>query len=142
MLQSERIEKLRTANTTVNKTYPPYVEFKNVVVGQEAINPIHFDDIKKDIVRLEITDTSRSPPYIYKNIKTNQYYIQYRFAGYQFSKCLFDITDNYDWNKVMQENLLKNEFMTKKVQHIIPILENKIYYPGTTEYDRVYPPVK
>lgn len=142
MLQSERIEKLRSNHTTVNKTYPPHIECKNIIVDYKAINPIDFNDIKNDIIRMEITDNTKSPPTIYKNEKTNQYYIQYNYSGPKFSKYLFEITDNYNWNKVLQEKVIKEEFITKKVTHIMPILENKVYFPGTTQYDSIYPPVK
>jgi hypothetical protein len=140
MSQLERLQKLHNKHMTVDKTYPPYIEYKNVVVGRTAINPINFNDMKNKIVRLEMIDKTRSPPSIYKNNEEERYYIQYVYTGYQYSKNLFDITDNYDWDKVMQERILKKEFMTKEYKHIVPTLEDKIYYPGSVEYDRVYPP--
>ena len=148
MLQS--IEKLKNNHIMVDKTYPPYivtyppyiVEHKNVLIDYEAINPIDFNSIENDIINLNITDGTKSPPSIYKNIKTNQYYIQYINSGNKFRKCLFDITDDYDWGKVVQEKIFKKEFMRKNVRHIIPIFTNKFYYPGSPEYDKMYPPVK
>jgi hypothetical protein len=142
MSQFERLEKLRNKHVTVNKTYPPYIEHKNVVIDYEAINPIDCNVIKNDIIKLNITDGTRSSPLIYKNIKTNQYYIQYKFNGYKFSDCLFDITDNYNWDKVIQENILKKEFITKKFKHIIPIFENILYSSGSPVYNQIHPPVK
>ena len=147
MLQSERLEKMRNKHITINKTYPPSIT-RNVLIDYEAINPIDFDTIKNDIVCLKIINVYKClPPLIYKNINTNQYYIQYKHSNDKFSKCLFDITDDYDWDKVMQETPLKIDFMNKKdfriktTKHIIPIYENKLYYPGSSEYDRIYPPV-
>lgn len=138
MSQSERLNKLRSAHLTVNKTYPPYIEHTDVIVGYESINSILFDDVRQDIVKLPIRDMTKSSPCLYQNINTRQYYLQY----IHHKEELFDVTNDYDWDKVLQCNVLKPEFKTTKTKHIVSILENKVYYPGSTEYDRVYPPVQ
>jgi len=46
MSQAEkRLEKLHEQNLTVNKTYPNYIKYKNIVIGYDAINPIYFESI-------------------------------------------------------------------------------------------------
>lgn len=97
MSQAEkRLNKLHEQNLTVNKTYPDYIEHKNVIIGYDAMKPIYFESIQNEITKLNINDGTRSSPSIYKNNNTNQYYIQYLYSVHNFSECLFDITDVYD----------------------------------------------
>ena len=140
-MSQHRLQKLNNKHLSVNKTYPEYIS-KDVIVDYEAINPIDFESIKNDVTKLKISNGRKSPPAIYKNNKTNQYYIKYTYGVSKFNKCLFDITDDYDWDKVLEHNLLKSEFRKKESIHIKSIIEKKLYYPGSPEYDAIYPPVK
>ena len=54
---------------------------------------------------------------------------------------VFEITDDYDWDKVIENKKWIEEFRIKDVKHIVPIFEDKIYYPGSKEYDMKYPPI-
>lgn len=139
---SSQIEKMKNKNLTVNKTYPPFIEYKNVKIDYEAINPILKSSIMNDLTHLkEINDGTRSSPAIFKNEKTNQYYISYCFRYSKYMDYVFEITDDYDWDKVIENKKWIEEFRIKDVKHIVPIFEDKIYYPGSKEYDMKYPPI-
>ena len=142
MSTEDRLKKIKLKNLTSNKTYPPFIEYKNVCVGYESTEHVNYDDIADDLVYIKITDGTLSSPWLYKHKKTNQYYLEYRHTcPPKFRNELFDVTDVYDWEKVFKENMLKPEFKIKETNHIVPILEDHIYYPGSEEYDSKYPPV-
>jgi len=135
--QSNRIEYIKNKHLTVNKTYPPYIERK-YFVKVEPINPIDFQSLQNEIELLSIKDGTRSSPRIYKNKNTNQYYLNY--FGSNLNRYLFDITEHYDWEKVFETNKLK-DFQIKPHEFSKSIWETRLHYPGSVEYDAIYPPV-
>jgi len=134
--QTNRLEKIKIANMISNKTYPPFVT--KTFLELIPINNINFDIIKNDVIRLKLKSSLRSYPTYYFNSATNQYFM--RNIGYDY---VFDVSEEYNWEKVLQEGIHPFEqFRIKKTDHYEKIKSEKKYYPGTIEYDDEYPPIK
>lgn len=123
------------ANMISNKTYPPFVT--KTYLERKPINNINFDIIKNDVIQLKLKSSIKSPPKYYCNNATNQYFIRYYNNDY-----VFDVSEEYNWEKVLNEGIHPFEqFRIKKIDHYERIKIEKKYYPGTTEYDNEYPPI-
>lgn len=140
MSYSDRISKLRVKHLTNNKTYPPFIDIDTHKNKYEAIDPIHFYEIKDDCVKLNLTTGTKSSPIIYYNEKLNKYYIQH-IKHSEFIHLVFDVTECYDWVEMLKGNEIRAEFRTKDFVNIkrTPILETNRYFPGSPQYERQYP---
>lgn len=143
MSYEERLNKIRNRHMTVDKSYPEYIE-REEIVGRKLINPIKYEDIKNDVVvQIDGTSTpdgSHRTPTVYKNIKTNQYYLTYN-NDEMYQNNVIDITDVFDWDKVLECGKLKKEFIIKNIDYISEIKQKVLYRPGSLLYDRTYPPI-
>lgn len=146
---TERLNKLNNKNLTNNKTYPPFI-IREIIIEHKPINYVEYDSVKKDIVCLNLTHTIKTKLEFYQNTKTHRYYIYDPYGRNCYfktnylcfkTKYLFDITDAYDWEKMLKENVFSKDYATKHVQHVETKTETKKYYAGSPEYDSLYPPI-
>lgn len=132
---NNRLKKIKIDNMNSNKTYPPFVT--KTFLEREPINNINFDIIKNDVIPLKLKSSIKSPPIYYCNSATNQYFMMYLGCNY-----VFDVSEEYNWEKVLNEGIYPFEqFRIKKTDHYKIIESEKKYYPGTIEYDDEYPPI-
>lgn len=134
-MSSSRLEKLKKANMTSDKSYPPFISY--IYTKVTRINEIPFDTIKDDVTRLKLKTGIKSPPVVFVNKKTKQYY--HRMFG---SDNVDEITDEYDWDKVLKKGVYPfEEFRIKEGNHQVVTEEERIFYPGSPQYDAKYPPI-
>lgn len=140
MSYSDRISKLRVKHLTNNKTYPPFIDIVAHKNNYEAIDPINFNDIKDDCVKLNLHDGTRSSPQIYYNEKLNKYYIRH-IKHTEFIHFVFDVSECYDWVEMLKGNEIRAEFRINDFVNIkhTPNLETNRYFPGSPQYERQYP---
>ena len=135
-MSSSRLEKLKKANMTSDKAYPPFILY--TYNTRIPTNEIPFETIRNDLVRIELKTGAKSRPQFFFNEKINKYYR--KGMG---KKVVTDVTDKYDWEKVLQKGSYPfEEFRIKEGNREEFITEERFFYPGSPQYDLQYPPIK
>lgn len=139
---SDRLKKLTEKNITSTKTYPPFIEIEKVV-DYEMINPISYNSIKWQLSTIDTSnDTKMTKSKVYKHKKLDKYYITYPLYYNLTKGYIFDVTNAFDWEKVIEDKRLDNKHIINWSPCVKPIKQTIKYYPGSSEYDRLYPPIK